>query len=109
MPDSFEHPGDGLVDRQVRGIEQLGIRAFLQGRNRSRAVARITLTEILQKGINVSRHSFVDQLFMASLGARFGCCGEKDLELGVWEDHRSHVPPLGNQARRLLIGALAPE
>ena len=55
---------------------------------------------ILQKGGDISTHSFFHQLLIASFGARLGAGGQEYLELRVRKHHRSHVAPVRHQPRR---------
>ena len=107
--DEIEHESHGLLDVPFGGVEQRRIRQLHQGRHGAGGVSRIPFPEVLQKALHVSSQTLFDQLLIAPFGTCLGRGGEEHLDLGVGEDHRAHVAPLGDQPGRCPIVALTVE
>ena len=72
-----------------------------QRRNRTVSITFVPRLQIHQKVFHISRKTLVYQLLVAPLRARLDAGREEHLQLGMREDHRAHVAPVGHQARRL--------
>jgi len=99
----LEHEGDRRVDRQVGRIRDRGIGGGFARHRRPSTVARVARPEFMQKTLNISRYSFVDQLFKVAspngrpapgIGAPRGRC------LGVFRAGAATGPPPPAAGRR---------
>src|SRR4029079_16669938 len=88
-----------LGNRQIGRIEDHGVAGRYERRSRSRRIPGVALPDIAQKTVNGNRDSFCDQLLMPAFRALPGAGRQKNLQLRVRKNDRSHVAPLGNQAR----------
>ena len=70
-------------------------------------IAGVAGEDLAQQTGQCNGNPFVFQLLIAPFGPFFGAGRQEDLVGGVREDHRAHVPAVGDQARRAPEGALA--
>ena len=63
-------------------------------------VADIARLDLSQKGGKCNAQALFFQLLIATFCAFFGAGGQENLVAGVREDHRTHIPAIGDQPRR---------
>ncbi len=90
-----------LLYGQSGRVDHLGVGGGFEGGDRSGRIPQIPLGYLARKGGKANTRILVFQLLIAAKRPLVGAGGEEDLEVGRWEDDRSHVPAIGDEARRL--------
>ena len=101
---SWPRPASIVIDG---GVHDHGVVGGPQRRDRAACIAPVTLGDLQRKGGEVSIESLVFQLVITPPGPLFGARRQEDLERGGRENHRAHVPAVGDQPGGLGKGALA--
>src|SRR4030095_2275807 len=99
-PVQVEHEIDRGLDSHARGIQDDGVGRGLERCGRPARVACVALSDVAQKTLNGTRDSFFDQLLMPTTCPLLRARADKYLQKGVGEDHRSHVPAVGDKPGR---------
>src|SRR5574343_1114317 len=66
----LKHEIDRLLDGHFRCIEQRCILASFQRRDGALGIPSVAITQVTEQIVHTSRHSFIDQLLISTLGAR---------------------------------------
>lgn len=99
LPEATKYRFDRLVDGELRGVEQKGVRLLAQRRYRPGRIARVPIDNVLQNPWEVSRFPLADQLLMAARCTLIGAGSQKNLCRSLRKHHRPHVAAIGHQAR----------
>src|SRR3546814_337531 len=89
--DQCDRPGLSLVDGQVAGVEEIGIRSPLQGRGGAAHVAFVAGLDVYQDVLIVDPGAAGVQLLEAAAGADFRPGSDEQLGLGVGGDDGADV------------------
>src|SRR3546814_6582274 len=96
--DQCDRPGLSLVDGQVAGVEEIGIRSPLQGRGGAAHVAFVAGLDVYQDVLIVDPGAAGVQLLEAAAGAAFRPGRDEQLHLGVVGDDRAEVSAVAHAA-----------
>ena len=77
------------------------MRAFCRPERRYRTIgiARVTLTQILQKVGHISRKTLANQLLISPVRARLNACSQEYFQRGLRKNNGAHVAPVCHQPR----------
>ena len=89
-----------LVDCHLGTVDNERIIRRLERRYCTFSISRITFLDLREKGAQINTQTFVFQLVIASFRPRLSRRIEKDLYRRIWENHGSHIAPVGYEAGR---------